>query len=75
MRMYLSFSLDLECGETDITPTNLRRIEELIEDNPLMALDCLGDIKGIVDRLYDDAHKALVAEWADIRQKAGVIDA
>lgn len=55
MRKYLTASADIQHGEAGLTQSTRKWIEELINDEPLLAADILGDILGDVQMYYNEA--------------------
>ena len=41
--MTIGLHADLSSGEGDISPKNMRKLEELIQENPMLAWDVIGD--------------------------------
>lgn len=55
MRAYINLSFDLESGEAEITNGSCDVLQDLIDNNPLLAADCLKDVIFELERYYDDA--------------------
>lgn len=52
MRTLITFSLNLNTGEADITPASEAKLVDLMYENSLLAADLLKDVAGISTRLY-----------------------
>jgi hypothetical protein len=69
MRITLTLSGSLECGEGYLTPRNLEKVKRLIFENPLLAADVLSDWKYELEQLYIEAVLEMGRDFKRIRQK------
>lgn len=71
-RKYITFSIDMECGETELTEGSRKIIEELESGGTsLFCADVLGDIHGIAEGFYKRSLDMMLGDWAAMRAKAG----
>jgi len=69
-KQYITFSVDCENGEVDLTEGSKRIIESWAA-GPLFAADVLQDIAGISQTLHCDAYTAMIKDWSKLRTAAG----
>ncbi len=65
MREYITFSIDCDSGEADLTPASRRKVEELVREG-LWSADVFGDIHGIAEELYERAMQSWRTEMAEV---------
>lgn len=66
-KTYLKITADTEHGEGDITPSTRKWIETLINEEPLLAADILGDILADVQMYYNEAVSGI---YPSLKQQA-----
>ena len=67
MREYVTFSINVESGEADLTPASRTKIDDWIAMGDLWAADVLKDISGISTKAYNDSLHSLSREFDSIR--------